>query len=91
MKRTIIALTAAGALAAGTVGMPQAANALPVWVVPVIIAAGVGGLAVGGAVGSQHAYAQDVGPHGTVYVRPAGCHIERVRTSEGWRNAQVCP
>jgi hypothetical protein len=55
MKKTLIALTAASALAVGTIAVPQKAEAHAWWVIPSII---VGTAVVGGAViaGSQ-AYA----------------------------------
>ena len=83
MRKTMIALAAATALAAGTTMVPTAANAFAVWVIPAIIGAGIGGLAVGGVAGSTaqanndaraEAY-YDGGPAaeeapGTIYVRP---------------------
>ena len=75
MKKTLIALTAASALAVGTIAVPQKAEAYAWWVIPSII---VGTAVVGGAViaGSHaHAYpryaaAPGYGPRGTVHVAP---------------------
>ena len=47
MKKTLIALTAASALAVGTMAVPQKAEAHAWWVIPSII---VGTAVVGGAV-----------------------------------------
>jgi hypothetical protein len=97
MKKTLVALSAAATLGAATLTVPTAANAYPVWVVPAIIAAGVGGVVVAGAATSA-AYADDryyAGPRGTVYVQPtapaAGCYVARERTPSGWRRVRVCP
>lgn len=86
-RKTAIALTAAGALGVGTIGATQQASAVtPVWVVPAIIVAGVGGIALGAAADNAYAY----GPpahSGVVSVRPAGCWIE----NRGSGPVQVCP
>ncbi|MCZ7658235.1 MAG: hypothetical protein M5U07_10450 [Xanthobacteraceae bacterium] len=97
MKKTLIALSAAAALGAGTMTVPTSANAYPAWVIPAIIAAGVGGVVVGGAVINQQAYAASpyYAPRGTVYVQPtapaASCYVARERTARGWRRVRVCP
>src|SRR5581483_2058954 len=49
MKRTLTAGIAATALIAATTFSAPSAQAYPVWVIPAIIAAGVGGVAIGGA------------------------------------------
>ncbi len=95
MKKTLVALSAAAALGAATLTVPTSANAYPVWVIPAIIAAGVGGVVVAGAASSA-AYADPYyGPRGTVYVQPTapratGCYTARERTSQGWRRVRVC-
>jgi hypothetical protein len=99
MIKPFTTIAAAGALAAATVAVPTQANALAEWVVPAIVIAGVGGLAVG-AVASAHAdsYAYSPGPvyapAGAVYVQPraaARCQIVRERTASGAiRRVQVC-
>jgi len=92
MVKTFTAFVAAAALAAATVSVPSKAEAAtPVWVVPAI-AAGLGGLIVGGAVvASNRAYAVESG--GNIYVQPraaATCHIVRERTAAGWRRVEIC-
>jgi len=56
MKKTLIALVAATALITGTMATPQPAKADPIsalWLIPAV----VGGLWLGGALGSGRAYA----------------------------------
>jgi len=93
MKRTLIAGIAAAALVAATTFSAPRAEAHPALLIP-LIAAGIGGLAIGGAVASaNHPYAYEVAPAGNVYVTPhaeAICHIVRERTLHGWRRVQVC-
>ena len=93
MKKTIIALTAATALAAGTVAMPSTANATPAWFFPALIIGGV--VATGTVIAASRANAYYYGPfaapRGRISVRPATfCRVERVRTSRGWREVEVC-
>jgi hypothetical protein len=93
MMKTLTAGVAATALVAAVITAPTKAEAYPVWVIPAIIAAGVGGGAVGGAAtASARPYAYE--PAGTVYARPSvepsTCHIVRERTASGWRRVQVC-
>ena len=85
-RKTAIALTAAGALAAGSMTVTQPAHALAEWVIPAIIVAGVGGIALGVAANDAHAY----GPShaGVVSVRPTGpCWVENRRRGP----VEVCP
>ena len=96
MIRPLTTIAAAGALAAATVAVPTQANALAEWVVPAIVVAGVGGLAVG-AVATAHADTYAYAPTGTVYVQPraaraaATCQIVRERTRSGAiRQVQIC-
>src|SRR4051794_28079200 len=89
MKKTILSLAAAGAVALGTVAP---AHALVWWVVPAIAAGAIGGTAVGATVVHQNdvlAYE----PQGAVYVQPtAGCHWARVQTANGmWVRQRICP
>lgn len=75
MHKALIGLTAATALVAGSVSMPQTASAFPAWVVPAIIGAGVAGVVVGASAASaQTTYVErraDVGLYGdTVYAQP---------------------
>lgn len=97
MTRTAITLLTAAGMAAAAATVPTRADAYPVWVVPAIVAAGVGGLVVGGAVASQQAYADEryANTRGTVYVRPGGaaqnCTIVRERLADGrLRRVQIC-
>lgn len=100
MRKALIASTAALALAFGTVSVPNQAEALAPWVVPVIIASAFGGVLVGGAAGQAYAeqrVAPAPAPSGTIYVQPGGttagpvCHIERQRTADGLiRRVRVC-
>jgi hypothetical protein len=96
MKRAVIALTAATALTAGTVTLPSGASAHPAWVVPAIIAAGVGGVVVGGAAIASRANAQAYyEPRGQVYVRPTAepraCFWAREQMPNGGtRRIRVC-
>jgi hypothetical protein len=86
MRKTLTAITAAGALAVATVSVPTQANALAEWVIPAIIVAGIGGAAVGTTVAANS-------PRGSVYVQPraeASCQIVRERTANGWRRVEVC-
>jgi len=99
MIKPLTTIAAAGALAAATVAVPTQANALAQWIVPAIVVAGVGGLAVG-AVATAHAdsyaYSPGYAPAGAVYVQPraraaATCQIVRERTPSGAiRRVQVC-
>ena len=98
MKKTLVALSAAAALGLGTVSIPTQANAYPAWVIPAIIAAGVGGVVVAGAATSAAAVDERYyagSPRGTVHVQPvapaAGCYVARERTPTGWRRVRVCP
>ena len=97
MKKTLIALTAASALAMGTMAVPQKAEAHAWWVVPSII---LGTAVVGGAIvaGTHGAHAQSYGYYGhpqargTVHVAPArGCYLqERPALFGGYRYVEVC-
>ncbi|HEX2511248.1 MAG TPA: hypothetical protein VHK44_01470 [Xanthobacteraceae bacterium] len=93
MIKPLTTIAAAGALAAATIAVPTQANALAQWVVPAIVVAGVGGLAVG-AVATAHADTYAYRPAGTVYVQPraaASCQIVRERTPNGTiRRVQIC-
>jgi hypothetical protein len=97
MIKPLTTLAAAGALVAATVSVPTQANALAQWIVPAIVVAGVGGLAVG-AVATAHAdsYANSptYAPAGAVYVQPraqASCQIVRERMANGTiRRVQIC-
>jgi hypothetical protein len=94
MRKTLVSLTAAGALALGGLALPSPAQAAPIWLIPAIIAAGVGGAVVGGAAVAANRLAYGPPPGGSVYVRPAdaapNCQIMRERVPGGWRRVQVC-
>ena len=96
IKKTLTAGIAAAALAGATLAVPTQAHALAFWVVPAIIAAGVGGVAVGGVAGETAAqrttYAYEPAPAGTVYVQPtAQCHIARQQSPDGiWHRVRIC-
>ena len=79
-RKTAIALTAAGAMGVGTLGATQSAAATPAWVVPTIIAVGVGGVLLGATSGHAHAYGPPAHA-GVVTAHPAaGCWIENRRS-----------
>jgi hypothetical protein len=88
MKKTIISLAAAGALAAAAVtAAPQPANAVAWWVAPAII----GGVIVGTAAGATVANANYARAEaGNVYVRPTGCYMARQRIDGVWHRVRVC-
>jgi hypothetical protein len=87
-RKTAIALTAASALAAGSMAVTQPAHAVAEWVIPTIIAVGIGGVALGVASNNAYAYDNYGAPAGVVSVRPAGpCWVENRRRGP----VQVCP
>ena len=94
MNKTLVSLTAAGAIALAGFSLPSPAQAHPLLLIPALIAAGVvSGAVVGDAIENQQNYGPP--PGGTVYVRPTGvapdCHIMRERVpGGGWRRVQVC-
>jgi hypothetical protein len=96
MKRALTTIAAAGALAAATVAVPTQANAFAQWIIPAIVVAGVGGLAVGATAANANAvyYNGAYAPGGSVYVQPraaATCQIVRERTASGGiRRVEVC-
>lgn len=92
LKKTILSVTAAAALAlAGTAAAPQPAHAVVWWVAPAIIGGALVGTAAGATIANQNALAYE--PRGAVYVQPtAGCHWARVQTASGaWVRERVCP
>ncbi len=94
MVKYVTAILAAAAVAGATVSVPTQAEAYPAWVIPAIVAAGVGGLAVGTvATASARPYGYEAAP-GNIYVQPraaASCKIVRERTpSGGWARVEVC-
>ena len=96
MKRTVIALAAASALAMGTISVPQKAEAHAWWVIPSIV---LGAAVVGGAaIASSRAHAQAYyapapsAPRGSVYVAPTrGCYMQaQPALFGGYRTIEVC-
>jgi hypothetical protein len=96
MKKTLIALSAASALAIGTISVPQQAEAHAWWVIPSIVlgAAVVGGAAIAGTHGHAHAYygAPHYAPRGSVQVAPtSGCYLQAEPSLfGGYRHVEVC-
>lgn len=106
MRRTLIGLTSALAIAGSTIAAPTPASAYPGWVIPAIVTAGVGGIALGAGIASAHAQPQTTGsiypaspgtpvqPQITydpnTMVQP-GCHLARERIRGEWRRVEVCP
>lgn len=94
MRKTLVTLTAAGALALAGLSLPSPVQAAPVWLIPAIVAAGVGGAVLGGAAAAANNLAYGPPPVGSVYVRPTAeapnCQIMRERVPGGWRQVQVC-
>ena len=79
MRRTIIGLAAAGAMAAGVATVPTQAHAVAPWVVPAIVAAGI----VGGVVGAVAVQA------GQPYA--AECRLITTQAPDGtWQKVEVC-
>ncbi len=96
MKKTMIALAAASALAMGTISVPQKAEAHAWWVIPSIV---LGAAVVGGAaIASSQAHAQayyappPYAPRGSVYVAPTrGCYMQaQPALFGGHRYIEVC-
>jgi hypothetical protein len=89
MKKAILAVTTAAALAGSMAIQPAQAN--PVWLVPALI---VGGVVVGGATIAAASQANQgyYGAQGNVYVQPYGaCHIEQRQRPDGsFRNVKIC-
>jgi hypothetical protein len=91
MRKTALALAAAGTIALGAISAPQPANA-QWWVAPLIVGGVLAGtVAVAAAASSPRGYYE---PAGSVYVRPFGapgtCRIVRERVPGGWRRAEIC-
>jgi predicted anti-sigma-YlaC factor YlaD len=86
MKKTLTTTVAAAVIAIAAASTPAKAQ-VEAWVIPAIIAAGIGGVTVG-AVATQ----ANARP-GNIYVQPraeAVCHIVRERTAAGYRRVEVC-
>lgn len=89
MRKTILSMTAAGALAvAGVTAASRPAQAFW-WVIPAI----VGGVVVGAGAGAAVTAANGpnaLEPDRSVYIEPNGCRMQRERVNGVWRNVQVC-
>jgi len=96
MKKTLIALSAASALAIGTMSVPQQAEAHAWWVIPSIVlgAAVVGGTVIANSHAHAHAYhaAPPYAPRGSVQVAPTrGCYLQaQPSLFGGYRHVEVC-
>lgn len=104
MRKTLIGLTSALAIAASAAAVPTSASAYPGWVIPAIAAAGVGGIVLGAGIGSAQAQTT-----GSIFSAPPtapvqsqlvydpntmvqpGCHLARERIRGEWRRVEVCP
>ncbi|MBX6426946.1 MAG: hypothetical protein IRZ09_13610 [Variibacter sp.] len=100
MRKTLMALAAAGSLATATVYTPSQAQATPWWVAPAIVFGTIGGLTLGAAIAQPYydprvpAAAYPVAPSasaGAVYVRPtSSCYITREWIGGRMRRVEVC-
>lgn len=87
MRKALIGLTAAAALAAGTVTVSTPANATPAWVVPALIGTAVVGVVVGASLAKANETV--VVGHSTP---PGPCQIEtRVAPDGTPYQVQICP
>jgi hypothetical protein len=96
MIKSLLGIASALALAASAVAISTPASAFPVWVVPAIVAAGVGGLGVGAAAGANHSRTTemvlpDAAPHSSEVMVQPGCHPSRALIRGVWRRVEVCP
>ncbi len=89
MRKALIGLTAAAALAAASVTVSTPANATPAWVVPALIGTAVVGVVVGASL--ARANTTVVAGHGVV-TPPGPCQIETRVTPDGTPyQVQICP
>jgi hypothetical protein len=92
MRKTLIAMSSAAAVAVGTFAVPQQAEAHVWWWIPAAI---VGGAVVGATVAAP-AYAYPRGeyygyaPSAAVYAGEPRCTIVRERVRGGFRRVEVC-
>ena len=93
MRKTILSVATAGALAVGGIAAaPQPANAVAWWVAPVVVGGVIGGTVLGAAAASNaNAYGYGYAPgyaygppaQGVVYAAPsATCHWTRGQTAD---------
>lgn len=88
MRKALIGMAAAAALAAGSVTVSTPASATPAWVVPALIGTAVAGVIVGAAIANNNQTV--VAGHG---VTPSGpCQVETRVTPDGTPyQVQICP
>jgi hypothetical protein len=96
MRKPLLGIASALAIAASAVAVSTPASAFPVWVVPAIVAAGVGGLGIGAAAGAEHSRTTEmvlpeVAPHSSEAIVQPGCHPTRALVRGVWRRVEVCP
>lgn len=86
MMKKIMAGATAATIAVGALAIPTQANALAEWVIPTIIATGLGGVVVGSAAANnQPGYYAAAEPGGA-------CHMGREQGPDGrWHRVRVCP
>ena len=90
MRKALIGLTAAAALAAGTVTVSTPANATPAWVLPALIGTAIIGVVVGAHIAKANEQVVYSG-HG-VATPPGACQIETRVTPDGTPyQVQICP
>jgi hypothetical protein len=94
MKKTIVAVTSAIAIAAAAIPASSPASAHPALLIPAIIAAGAAvGVGTAAAANSE----RPVVPYGygAAYpaspVVPSACHPARERIRGVWRRVEICP
>jgi hypothetical protein len=86
MMKKLMTGVAAAAIAGGALAIPTQANALAEWVIPTIVATGLGGVMVGSAAANNN-------PYYGYAAEPGGpCHIGREQGPDGrWHRVRVCP
>ena len=86
MKRTLTTLASAALLAVSVAAVPTRAEALPVWVVPAIIASGFVGVMTGAAIAHPRPfYAAPLG------YAPTRCHFVNTQRPDGsWHKVELC-
>ncbi|HWK86218.1 MAG TPA: hypothetical protein VNQ34_01785 [Xanthobacteraceae bacterium] len=84
MMKKIMTGVAAAAIAGSALAIPTQANALAEWVIPTIIATGIGGVMVGSTAANGPYYG---------YSEPGAlCHAGREQGPDGrWHRVRVCP
>ncbi|WP_342361188.1 hypothetical protein [Terrarubrum flagellatum] len=99
MRKTLVTLASCAAMALGVAATPNTASAHPAVLVPWLVAAGVGGLALGAAaanarpvaVTENRAYYDEPAPVvGAPAVGMRDCYPARARVNGAWRRVQIC-